>query len=87
MKRKMFIIAGIFLAIAIAVPTFALITQANGDINGLVSQGANLADETQAQQVQAEFNARHTTLFIIVLAFEIACVILFAISLWIALKP
>ena len=38
MKRKMFIIAGIFLAIAIAVPTFALITQANGDINELVSQ-------------------------------------------------
>jgi hypothetical protein len=87
MNGKALVAAGIFIAIALIVPTFALITQANGDINELVAQGPNLADETQVERLQAELTQRHTTLFIIVLAVEIACVILIAISLWIALKP
>ena len=83
----MFVFAGIVLAIAIATPTIALITQTDRDLDDLINQAPNLADETQAQDVREQFQERHTTLFTIVLSVEIVCVIFFAILLWLGLKP
>ena len=87
MNKKAFFLAGVFLAIALAVPTIALITQTDRDLDDLVSQGPNLADETQAQDVREQLNERHVTLFAIVLAVEVVCVILAAVCLWIGLRP
>ena len=86
-NKKMFVFAGIVLAIAIATPTIALITQTDRDLDDLINQAPNLADETQAQDVREQFQERHTTLFTIVLSVEIVCVIFFAILLWLGLKP
>ena len=86
-NKKMFVFAGIVLAIAIATPTIALITQTDRDLDDLINQAPNLADETQAQDVRERFQERHTTLFTIVLSVEIVCVIFFAILLWLGLKP
>jgi hypothetical protein len=65
-NRKAFILAGVFLAIAIAVPTIALITTLDKDIDDITSQTPNLADETQAQNFIADLEADHSTIFKIV---------------------
>jgi hypothetical protein len=78
-NRKAFILAGVFLAIAIAVPTIALITTLDKDIDDITSQAPNLADETQAQNFIADLEADHSTIFTIVLVVEIVCIALFYI--------
>jgi hypothetical protein len=65
-NRKAFILAGVFLAIAIAVPTIALITTLDKDIDDITSQAPKLADETQAQNFIADLEADHSTIFKIV---------------------
>lgn len=87
MNRKAFVVAGIFLAIALIVPPYALITQSDADLDNMINQGPNLADETQAQGFFEDMDADHRTLFAIVLAIEVVCVILFAVFLWIGLRP
>lgn len=87
MNRKAFVVAGVFLAIALIVPPYALIALSDNDLDNIVNQGPNLADATQAQQLVQELQAEHQTLFLIVLLVEVVCVALFAVFLWIGLKP
>jgi hypothetical protein len=87
MNRKAFIATGIFLAIAIIVPTFALATQLDKDIDDVTSQAPNLADETQAQNFIEQLETNHGTVLVIVLVVEIVSILLAAVSIWIAIKP
>jgi len=49
LNRKAFVVAGIFLAIALIFPPHALITQSDADLDDMINQGPNLADETQVK--------------------------------------
>jgi hypothetical protein len=85
MNKKAFALAGIFLSIALIVPPIALITQSAADIDNIINQAPNLADETQAQGFIEAIQNRHRNIFAIVLMVEVICVALFALLLWIGL--
>lgn len=82
----MFVLAGIFLTVALVVPPYILITQHDADIDNLVSQAPNLADETQLPGILADLDAQSQFVTAIVLAIEAVSVILFAVCLWLALR-
>jgi hypothetical protein len=87
MNRKALVLAGIFLAIALVSPGYVLIEEAQADEQDLANLGPNLADETQATQYFHAVTERHQTTLTILLVVEVVFIILFAISLWFALKP
>ncbi len=86
LNRKAFVLAGIFLAVALIVPPIVLITQSDADLDNLVNQDPNLADETQAQGFLADVDARNQVVFIAAIAIEVISVVLFIACLWFALK-
>jgi hypothetical protein len=85
-NRKWLVLAGIFLAVALIVPPYVLIAEHDLDIDNLVNQAPNLADETQAPGIIADVDARSMMIFDIVIAVEMVFVLLFAVCLWFALK-
>jgi hypothetical protein len=87
MNRKALVLAGIFLAIAIVSPGYVLIEEAQADEQDLANLGPNLADETQATHYFQAVTERHQTTLTILLIVEVVFIILFALSLWFALKP
>jgi uncharacterized membrane protein len=86
-NRKALVLAGIFLAVALIVPPYVLIAEYDSDIDNLVNQAPNLADETQAPGIIGDVDQRSQTVFTIAIAVEVICVLLFAVCLWFALKP
>jgi hypothetical protein len=86
MNKIALILAGVFLAIALIVPPFVLITKSDADLDNLVNQGPNLADETQAQGFLADVDAGNSAAFTIALVVEVISVILFVVCLWFVLK-
>ncbi len=86
MNRKAFALAGVFLAVALIVPPLLLITQIDRDLDNLVNQGPNLADETTAQGFLADVDARNGVVYAVAILVEAAAVILFIVCLWFALK-
>ncbi len=87
MNRKWLIPAGIFLAIALILPPYILIAQNDADVDNLLNKAPDLSDSTQRQGVTEDIDnnnfAAYTTAFII----EIIAVILFIVTLWLAIKP
>ncbi len=86
MNRVALVLAGIFLAVALIVPPYVLIAEYDNDLDNLVNQAANLADETQAPGIVADVDARSQTVFAIVIAVEVIFALLFAVCLYFALK-
>jgi hypothetical protein len=86
-NRKWFIPAGVFLAVALIVPPYILITQHDADVDNLVSQAPNLADETQAPGILSDIDQRNIFIYAIVAVVEAAAVLLFLVCLWLALRP
>ncbi len=86
MNRKWFVLAGVFLAVALIVPPFVLITQSDADLDNLVKQGPNLADETAAQGFLADVDAGNQFAFTVAIVVEVVSVLLFVVCLWLALK-
>ena len=87
MNRKAFVVAGIFLAVALIVPPYLLNMQHDADVDNIVDQAPNLADETQTQGIIGDMNARYGAVFGIAIAAEVIAVILFIVFLWVGLKP
>ncbi len=85
-NRKAFVLAGIFLAVALIVPTYILIMQNDADLDNLLRQGPNLNDETQLPSIITDIDQRSQFATSIAIAIEIAAVILFIMCLWFALK-
>ncbi len=86
MNRKMFVLAGIFLGVALIVPPYVLITQNDADIDNLVSQAPNLADETQLPGILADVDAQSQFVTSVSVVIETISVILFLACLWLAIK-
>lgn len=87
MNRKAFVVAGIFLAVALIVPPYLINMQHQAGLDNLVNQAPNLADETQTQGIIGDINAQYAKVLDIAIAIEVIAVILFVVFLWIGLKP
>jgi L-cystine uptake protein TcyP (sodium:dicarboxylate symporter family) len=87
LNRKAFVVAGIFLAVALIVPPYLFNMQHDADLDDIVNQAPNLADETQTQGILEDIDTQYQAIFSIAIATEVIAVILFVIFLWIGLKP
>ncbi len=87
MNRKALVLAGIFLAIALTSPVFFYVEEISHFQSDLENLGPNLADDTQTSEYFHAVAQRHTTILAILVVIELVSVVLFAISLWFALKP
>jgi hypothetical protein len=86
MNRVAFVVAGIFLAVAIILPFVALITQTDSDLDNILDQAPNLSDQTQVQTLVSDIETAHSNLLTIVVTVDIVCIALFAVALWIGLR-
>jgi hypothetical protein len=84
-RKAFFILAGIFLIVALAVPPIILIQQAASDLdNYIVSQNPS-GHQTNGNVTiftPEQLQENHTTTFIIVAAIDVIFVALFAITLY-----
>ena len=84
-RKAFFILAGIFLIVALAVPPIILIQQAASDLdNYIVSQNPS-GHQTNGNVTiltPEKLQENHTTTFIIVAAIDVIFVALFAITLY-----
>ncbi len=87
MRRKFFVVAVVFLAIALIVPPFLLFALSDRDLDNILNKGVDLKDYTQQQAVIQDIDADRTELFVLVAVVEVVSVLLFAVFLWLALKP
>jgi Ca2+/H+ antiporter len=87
MNRKALVFAGIFLAIALASPVFFYIEELSHFQSDLENLGPNLADDTQTSEYFHVVAQSHSMILAILVVVEVVSVVLFAISLWFALKP
>jgi hypothetical protein len=86
MNRKTLLLAGIFLAIALASLGFFFIEETTAYQADSENLAPNLADETQTTEYFHAVAQRHSTALAILVIVETVSVILFAITLWFALK-
>ncbi len=85
MNRKAFAVAGLFLAIALVVPPIMIHVHSDADLINILNQGAE--DATQTQEIIKTINAENLLLFVTIGVVDTVSLILFAVFLWIALKP
>ncbi len=87
MNRKWLIPAGIFLAIALILPPYILIAQNDADIDNLIIKAPDLSDSTQRQGVTQDIDENNFAAYTAAFVIEIITVILFVVTLWLAIKP
>ncbi len=87
MNRKWLVPAGIFLAIALILPPYILITENDADIDNLMNNAPDLSDSTQRQGVTQDINDNDFAAFSTAFVIEIVSVILFIVSSWLAIRP
>jgi preprotein translocase subunit SecG len=88
-KKVTTVLAGIFLAMALVLPSYILTETPAEDIkyfNNFLKDNPPPLDDTQLQQLMTEMNARHRTVFTLLAIFELICTILFVITLWLTIK-
>jgi hypothetical protein len=84
MNRKAFVAAGVFLAVALVFPTIIIHAHSDTDLVNILNQDV---DATQLQQIIQTINDENLMLYAIVLVVDVVSVVLFAVFLWIAMKP
>ena len=85
-RKAAFFLAGVFLAIALMLPSIILIGQANSDLNNIIAQD-NPGMETSGNiPTTDQISQSHQTTFILVIITELIFVILFAITLYYAVN-
>ena len=87
MNRKALIIATIFLVVALVFPIFVIFEDYASTTQALINNRPNLNDETQRTAFFNQIQASHNTLLTALIVVEAVLIILFAISMLIALKP
>jgi hypothetical protein len=85
MNRKAFVVAGIFLAVVLIVPPILIHVHSDADLINILGQSGE--DATQVQAAIQAINQANLVLFVIVGVVDVISIILFAVFLWIALKP
>ncbi|MEM3578372.1 MAG: hypothetical protein QXX51_08025 [Candidatus Bathyarchaeia archaeon] len=89
-KKVIITLAGIFLAIALALPSYALIETTTEDLRQFtkfLQENQLPLDDTDVEQLMYGTRIRHQTLLTILLLLELVFTILFAIAVWLSLKP
>ena len=86
MNKKALVLAGIFLAVVLAFPIYAL-TTTTADEKDVGNSGASLADESELQEDINTMTAQHNTLLTIMLLVDAVFMALFLVALYIGIKP
>ncbi len=84
MNKIAFVAAVAFLAIALVVPTIVLHAHSDVDLAYILNQDV---DATQLQLIIQTINQENLILYTVVLIVDVVSVVLFALFLWVALKP
>ncbi len=83
-RKAIFVLAGIFLVVALVVPPVILLLQSDNDLdNYIISQDPT--HQTQSGNIiltPEEIQENHNTIFIVVLIVEVIFVALFAITMY-----
>jgi len=87
MNRKALIIAAVLLVVALVFPIFVIFEDYASTTQALINNTPNLNDETQRTAFFNQIQASHNTFLTVLLAVEAVIIILFAISMFTALKP
>jgi|WetSurMetagenome_2_1015567.scaffolds.fasta_scaffold16143_3 hypothetical protein len=86
-RKALFILAGVFLAVALAVPPIILIMQAETDVNNLIIVQNNPAMATSGNFSDPNaLHQSHQINYLLVGIVEVVFVSLFAVTLYYALK-
>jgi heme/copper-type cytochrome/quinol oxidase subunit 1 len=85
MNRTALVFAGVFLAVILAFPIYALITTSI-DEQEFASEAPNLADETEVSSDYNALTTYHSMLLTITLVVEAVFTLLFLIALYIGIK-
>jgi Mn2+/Fe2+ NRAMP family transporter len=85
MNKKALVFAGVFLAIILAFPIYALLTTTI-DEQEFANEAPNLADETEVAGEYNALTAYHSMLLTITLVVEVVFTILFIIALYVGVK-
>ncbi len=85
MNKKAFVVAGIFLVVALIVPPIVIHVHSDADLINILNQGAT--DATQVQEAIQTINQANLIVFVTIGVVDLVCVILFVVFIWIALKP
>jgi hypothetical protein len=88
-KRIMVALTGVFLGIALILPTCVIIESNIEDLrqyNNFLRDHTVPLDDTEIEQFISITSTRHQTIFTILLISELILVTLFAITLWLTIK-
>lgn len=86
-NRKALILAAIFLAVALIFPIFVIYEDSAATARYFVNIGQNQNDQTAITNYSNQLQATQNTLTIVLIIVETILLILFAVTMWIALKP
>jgi capsular polysaccharide biosynthesis protein len=86
MNRKALVIAAIFLVVALVFPVFVIFEDYASTTQALVTNRPNLNDETQRTAFFNQVQTTHNLLLTVLLVIEAILIVLFAVSMLIALK-
>jgi len=87
MNRKALVLGVIFLAIALIFPILVIYEDNAATTQSLLNYRPDLNDWTARVDFFTQMQARQNALLIALVAVEVVLVILFAITMWIALRP
>jgi Mn2+/Fe2+ NRAMP family transporter len=85
MNRTALVFAGVFLAVILAFPIYALLTTTM-DEQDFANQAPNLADETEVSSDYNALTTYHSLLLTITLVVEAVFTVLFIIALYFGIK-
>jgi hypothetical protein len=87
MNRKALVIAAVLLVAALVFPIFVIFEDYASTTQALITNRPNLNDETQRTAFFNQVKATQNLLFTVLLVVEALLIVLFAVSMFVALKP
>ena len=85
-NRKALILAAIFLVVALVFPIFVIYEDSAATTRYLIEIGQNQNDQTALTSALNQLQSTQNTLIVVLIIAETALIILFAVSMWLALK-
>ena len=87
MNRKALVVAAVILVVALIFPIFVIFEDYASTTQALITNRPNLNDETQRTAFFNQMQATQNMLFTMLLIVEVILIVLFAVSMFVALKP
>jgi hypothetical protein len=85
--RKALILAAIFLVVALIFPIFVIYEDSAATTRYVIEVGQNQNDQTALTSALNQLQSTQNNLIVVLIIAETVLIILFAISMWTALKP